>query len=268
MGVVGFQDLTKKELLSRGGGGDYLVGSGFEGFGSDGCSEFLVWDTPSIVTMDDLIASNSSEHSFQAMGVPPLPKNRKAACGQYKEEILSQLREMAKSEPGYSDFQGDIEPFMEFQSLLPEQDLQPGDRYDGFDRGSELATVPNYKGGAFQWGINNIELADRGFPSKLVGSYGEESRLVPDKDLDNGGSGSHANCGHEAQTHHYVGTEIIHVPPKVVRELTSQERDTAISRYKEKKKTRRYEKHIRYESRKVRAETRTRIKGRFAKMDQ
>lgn len=74
LGVVGFQDLTKKELLSRGGGGDYLVGSGFEGFGSDGCSEFLVWDTPSIVTMDDLIASNSSEHSFQAMGVPPLPK--------------------------------------------------------------------------------------------------------------------------------------------------------------------------------------------------
>lgn len=72
-------------------------------------------------------------------------QNRKAACGQYKEEILSQLREMAKSEPGYSDFQGDIEPFMQFQSLLPEQDLQPGDRYDGFDRGSELATVPNYK---------------------------------------------------------------------------------------------------------------------------
>lgn len=64
--------------------------------------------------------------------------------------------------------------------------------------------------------------------------------MVPDKDLDNGGSGSHANCGHEAQTHHYVGTEIIHGPPKVVRELTSQERDTAISRYKEKKKTRRY----------------------------
>ncbi|KAI8522749.1 hypothetical protein RHMOL_Rhmol13G0021200 [Rhododendron molle] len=269
LGVVGFQDLTKKELLSGGGGGDYLVESGFEGFGSDGSSEFLVWDTPSIVTMDDLIASNSSEHSFQAMGVPPLPKNRKAACGQYKEEILSQLREMAKSEPGFSNFQGDIEPFMQFQSLLPEEDLQPGDRYDGFDRGSELATVPNYKAGAFQWGINNIELADRGFQSKLVGSYGEESRLVPDKDLDNGGSGSHANCGHEAQTHHYVGTEIIHVPPKVVvRELTSQERDTAISRYKEKKKTRRYEKHIRYESRKVRAETRTRIKGRFAKMDQ
>lgn len=29
----------------------------------------------------------------------------------------------------------------------------------------------------------------------------------------------------------------------------------------------RYDKHIRYESRKVRAESRTRIKGRFAKID-
>lgn len=29
----------------------------------------------------------------------------------------------------------------------------------------------------------------------------------------------------------------------------------------------RYDKHVRYESRKVRAESRTRIKGRFAKID-
>lgn len=30
----------------------------------------------------------------------------------------------------------------------------------------------------------------------------------------------------------------------------------------------RYDKHIRYESRKVRAESRVRVKGRFAKMEQ
>ncbi|KAF7131939.1 hypothetical protein RHSIM_Rhsim09G0076800 [Rhododendron simsii] len=147
-----------------------------EGFGSDWYSNFLVWDTPSFVTLHDLIASNSSEHSLQAMGVPPLLKalvylsyywlhakflfvarvengrgrfywkpsgKRTSARGQYKEEILSQLRETANSELGFSDCKGDIEPFMQFQSLLPEQDLQPRDRYDGFDRGSELATVPS-----------------------------------------------------------------------------------------------------------------------------
>ncbi|KAL8160099.1 hypothetical protein V2J09_001636 [Rumex salicifolius] len=48
-------------------------------------------------------------------------------------------------------------------------------------------------------------------------------------------------------------------------ELLAQNRGNAMKRYKEKKKTRRYEKHIRYESRKFRADTRMRVKGRFVK---
>ncbi|XP_034708058.1 zinc finger protein CONSTANS-LIKE 14-like isoform X1 [Vitis riparia] len=48
-------------------------------------------------------------------------------------------------------------------------------------------------------------------------------------------------------------------------ELLAQNRGHAMLRYKEKKKTRRYEKHIRYESRKARADTRKRVKGRFVK---
>ncbi|XP_057484347.1 zinc finger protein CONSTANS-LIKE 13-like [Actinidia eriantha] len=266
LGFVGFQDLTKKALLC----GEEWIGEEFGSFGSDGFSDLLVWDTPSIVTMDDLIASNSSEHSFQAMGVPPLPKNRKAACGQYKEEILSQLREIAKSEPCFSDCKEDTEPFMQLQSGVPEQDLQPGDMYAGFERGSELATIPSYKAGGFHRCCGNVELPNHGLHSKLAGSYVEDNCfLVPDKDSDIGDSANHTNCCHEGQSLHCVGTETIQVLPKVAaRELTSQERDSVISRYKEKKKTRRYDKHIRYESRKVRAETRTRIKGRFAKMDQ
>ncbi|GMN49325.1 hypothetical protein TIFTF001_018487 [Ficus carica] len=47
--------------------------------------------------------------------------------------------------------------------------------------------------------------------------------------------------------------------------LLAQNRGNAMQRYKEKKKTRRYEKHIRYESRKARADTRKRVKGRFVK---
>ncbi|KAJ9564219.1 hypothetical protein OSB04_000185 [Centaurea solstitialis] len=45
----------------------------------------------------------------------------------------------------------------------------------------------------------------------------------------------------------------------------AQNRCNAMLRYKEKKKTRRYEKCIRYESRKARADTRKRVKGRFVK---
>ncbi|KAK9060153.1 hypothetical protein SSX86_020857 [Deinandra increscens subsp. villosa] len=48
-------------------------------------------------------------------------------------------------------------------------------------------------------------------------------------------------------------------------ELLAKNRGDAMLRYKEKKKTRRYDKHIRYESRKARADTRKRVKGRFVK---
>ncbi|XP_030527618.1 zinc finger protein CONSTANS-LIKE 14-like [Rhodamnia argentea] len=48
-------------------------------------------------------------------------------------------------------------------------------------------------------------------------------------------------------------------------ELLAQHRGNAMLRYKEKRKTRRFEKHIRYESRKTRADTRKRVKGRFVK---
>ncbi|KAL5552534.1 hypothetical protein UlMin_039935 [Ulmus minor] len=48
-------------------------------------------------------------------------------------------------------------------------------------------------------------------------------------------------------------------------ELLAQNRGNAMLRYKEKKKNRRYDKHIRYESRKARADTRKRVKGRFVK---
>nr|UOF76520.1 CONSTANS-like protein [Olimarabidopsis pumila] len=49
------------------------------------------------------------------------------------------------------------------------------------------------------------------------------------------------------------------------RERMAQNRDNAMQRYKEKRKTRRYDKTIRYETRKARAETRLRVKGRFVK---
>lgn len=44
------------------------------------------------------------------------------------------------------------------------------------------------------------------------------------------------------------------------------EREAKVMRYKEKRKKRRYEKQIRYASRKAYAEMRPRIKGRFAKV--
>lgn len=63
LSILGFEDLGKKELLCGGDDGAY------------GFSDWVIWDTPSVVTLDDLIANNNeSRHNYQAIGVPPLPK--------------------------------------------------------------------------------------------------------------------------------------------------------------------------------------------------
>lgn len=62
-----------------------------------------------------------------------------------------------------------------------------------------------------------------------------------------------------------VRNEMVKAMTKVDSELLAQNRGNAMLRYKEKRKNRRYEKHIRYESRKARADTRRRVKGRFVK---
>lgn len=51
----------------------------------------------------------------------------------------------------------------------------------------------------------------------------------------------------------------------VATQLSPLDREARVLRYREKKKTRKFEKTIRYASRKAYAETRPRIKGRFAK---
>ncbi|MBL2098194.1 hypothetical protein ELI75_30985, partial [Klebsiella pneumoniae] len=45
----------------------------------------------------------------------------------------------------------------------------------------------------------------------------------------------------------------------------STSRTSAVMRYKEKKKSRKFEKRVRYASRKARADVRKRVKGRFVK---
>ncbi|KAK7381166.1 hypothetical protein VNO78_33693 [Psophocarpus tetragonolobus] len=63
-----------------------------------------------------------------------------------------------------------------------------------------------------------------------------------------------------------IGTNDLFPPlPMSSHYLTPMDREAKVLRYKEKKKTRKFEKKIRYASRKAYAETRPRIKGRFAK---
>ncbi|KAL3577618.1 hypothetical protein D5086_019122 [Populus alba] len=77
------------------------------------------------------------------------------------------------------------------------------------------------------------------FPSTLPRSNFEESCAVPDKELNIIGSASHVHDDHAAEPQPLTIETLPALPNVVTYELNSQERDSAISRYKEKKKTRR-----------------------------
>ncbi|KZV45582.1 zinc finger protein CONSTANS-LIKE 13-like [Dorcoceras hygrometricum] len=259
LNFLGFDDLEKKSLVLGDGGND------------DGWSDLLVWETPSIVSIDDLIVSNDSSdsgRSFQAMGVPPLPKNRNVTCGKYKEEILCQLREMAKTEPNYSSCLEYVDSHVEFIRQAPEK-FQLMDNYNSpcMDNNTAPTVVPSYETSAHERCDSGV-IRDQVFHTPVLNNLIEINHLVPDKDSDCGDNLGSASSCLEMQSQVLADPKVIQViSAGGMRELNTQERDSAISRYKEKRKTRRYDKQIRYESRKVRAEGRTRVKGRFAKMD-
>ncbi|XP_043722212.1 zinc finger protein CONSTANS-LIKE 13-like isoform X1 [Telopea speciosissima] len=274
--IFGFDNVGHKSLLpmvDQGDGG--LLGSGFYGSVGgivDELSDAFVWETPRVFSLDDLILSTDSSHNFQAIGNPPLPKNRNATCGQHKEDIQSQLCQLAKLEHCLNIDHGRFESLISVKTQVVEPITQHGNMGNmdaRFEHDTEQIVSPGHKGGALQWHSNSCTTAGpEPIPFISLESHSGEGLLFHGKPTEVGDFGSHINCGFKEQTPHPV-KEILQGPPKFApRELTSQERDSVILRYKEKRKARRFDKHIRYESRKARAESRTRIRGRFAKVDQ
>ncbi|XP_022771006.1 zinc finger protein CONSTANS-LIKE 13-like [Durio zibethinus] len=249
---------SSEEKVGCGGGGE-----------DDGLLDLMSWETPVISGFDDLIDSSDFDHGFNPTDVPPLPKNRNASCGQHKEEILHQLRELANSEPTLSFEKNDVEAIIGFHSLIPETDnLQPGSVHTSCKYDAYPISFPACESSPPPCFSDNVEMGNQVFlPFSQLRGCTEESAMVPDKRLDSSRT-IHVNDSLEDEQQHQIAAGTSSTLPRfAVHELNSQERVSAISRYKEKKKTRRYDKHIRYESRKVRAESRTRIKGRFAKVE-
>ncbi|KAK7355747.1 hypothetical protein VNO80_15008 [Phaseolus coccineus] len=223
-------DLTEKSLLSTEGRSSH----------DDGLSELHVWNAPSVFGFEDLIASSSY-------------KNHKGACGRQKEEILSQLRELVKLEPDLTHGEVEAEPQLQFENLST-----------GFERDIEANMFPSYEAGVFCWHGESSDRANQIVPSDT--SVSDYSELASAKDPSFTIPATHTYCNNQGKPSNYFKAENLSPTPKATPyELTSHERDSALLRYREKKKTRRYDKHIRYESRKVRAESRMRVKGRFVK---
>ncbi|KAL8100920.1 zinc finger protein CONSTANS-LIKE 13-like [Apium graveolens] len=232
---------------------ELLASFGIEDLGQErkrdcGFDDDLIWDTPSMLGLDDWFVSDGFNHNFVATGIPDLPKNRNSVCGQHKEEIICQLRQMAKLEPNFDDnIQYDkIVASSGFHDSLAFKDngLQKDPNFD-LEQNVQATYFPSYAATTFK---------------SLSAGTDEGACKVPGEKSNIGQSLQQRNNGHKAR----VGKKI---SPKVItaHEMSSQERQDALARYKEKKKCRRYEHQIRYEERKIVAENRARIRGRFAR---
>ncbi|KAL5983920.1 hypothetical protein ACLOJK_018018 [Asimina triloba] len=288
--ALGFEE---KVLLEDDDGGDAAAMA-------DGFLDSWVWETPPVVSLDDLIVptTNDSGRNFLALGVPPPPRHRSVACGKHKDEILHQLRDLVKTEANLNN-DGELEPILEFQSLLSNQNIEIQNLVAKVDRdpvpisatGSELHLhVSKNLGGIEQKTCNSMEdvVWKIGYWSRSQvsglhwqGNHRDETIQVPSfgglsestieetakVELPSNIQSDETKANdNKIEMPHRIIREAAAVHPKSIYELAAPDRDTVISRYKEKKRARRYDKHIRYESRKARADSRMRIRGRFAKV--
>lgn len=101
--------------------------------------------------------------------------------------------------------------------------------------------IPFYlQTGAQQWGDYNGGFPDQDFSPTFFDSLIDLNHIVPDKESDVGDGSGNANGPREVLSSNPADLKNVQViPTAAIRELNSQERDSALSRYKEKKKTRR-----------------------------
>ncbi|KAJ0248590.1 CCT domain-containing protein [Hirschfeldia incana] len=164
------------------------------------------------------------------------------------------------SDPGQQYMFSDPDPFLDYGTVDPkvESQEQNSSGTDGVvpveNRTVKAATVNencyelDFTGGSkgFTYGYNSI--------SHSVSSSSLEVGVVPD-----GGSVADVSYPYGGAGADQGTTTQRAVP------LTAAEREARVMRYREKRKNRKFEKTIRYASRKAYAEMRPRIKGRFAK---
>lgn len=90
-----------------------------------------------------------------------------------------------------------------------------------------------------------------------------DANVVPDAAASGGGGGADISNAHYNAAQG-SSMELFFCPPLQLPSQFPMNREAKVLRYREKRKARKFEKTIRYASRKAYAEARPRIKGRFA----
>ncbi|CAN6312769.1 unnamed protein product [Urochloa humidicola] len=238
-----------------------------------------IWEEPQVLSLEDLIVPTTPCHGFQPLLTPSSPKNRSISADEkMNEEILRQLGELAESDGGVQTAAGHEEAEQagdQLPSWAPPPQYTTGHGNSGAENSHEVATMPtpgyengNWNNGDYQVLSDacKVELAYDQAPvssaEPCLSSFVPMSEICP--------SMSNASSMEENhQTNPGLGTPMQAFPKRTGFDVVPcPDRGSVISRYKEKRKTRRFDRQVRYESRKVRADGRLRIKGRFAKANQ
>ncbi|KAL5196496.1 hypothetical protein ABZP36_000008 [Zizania latifolia] len=232
------------------------------------------WEEPQVLSLDDVIVPTSSCHGLQPLLTPSSPENGNSPDGELDGEVLRQLGELAKSEAAVASYVGAEPTSDQLPSWAsPEYTFGHGDfcTEAGHDHEAANTTVPSCEHESWTstdcnepTDARKMEIAREQVPlsssaEPCLSSFVEISEICPSMSCSSNGvdNGSHVPATPTMLTQA--------LPKKGVYDIAYPERGTVISRYKEKRKNRRFDKQIRYESRKARADGRLRIKGRFAK---
>ncbi|CDY68819.1 BnaAnng28480D [Brassica napus] len=224
-------------------------------------------------------------------------KKRSSSCGRYKQVLCKQLEELLKGEDNDGDGGGEAKegimvpfihqpPTTSFSSLISGcQSTQIWDFNLGQSREpedtirTEAAACVTKDAASFK--VNSIvkllndacstkakrvkEIFQDGYKRSTSGQVPATSENNNNLPITFGSNTSNELCFTEntGGTSCNKATRVVAI--KADLEKLAQNRGNAMQRYKEKRKNRRYDKTIRYESRKARADTRLRVKGRFVK---
>ncbi|CAN6312770.1 unnamed protein product [Urochloa humidicola] len=229
-----------------------------------------IWEEPQVLSLEDLIVPTTPCHGFQPLLTPSSPKKNRSISADEKmnEEILRQLGELAESDGGVQTAAGHEEAEQagdQLPSWAPPPQYTTGHGNSGAENSHEVATMPT-PGYEVLSDACKVELAYDQAPvssaEPCLSSFVPMSEICP--------SMSNASSMEENhQTNPGLGTPMQAFPKRTGFDVVPcPDRGSVISRYKEKRKTRRFDRQVRYESRKVRADGRLRIKGRFAKANQ
>uniref|UniRef100_A0A0A9DEI9 CCT domain-containing protein n=1 Tax=Arundo donax TaxID=35708 RepID=A0A0A9DEI9_ARUDO len=239
-------------------------------------STTLMSDPPTGDTLKPLIGSSSGD------GINILPPDTDQPSGPVSmTPKVPDVKDNDKFNDGsvYEDFcVDDVDlTFENYEELFGTSHVQTEQLFDdaGIDSYFEMKEMPpidsNEEPKYMQLDCSNVVSADSAMSNP--GARVDSSLCIPVRQVRSSlshsfgltgesSAGDHQDCGVSPML--LMGEPPWHLPGPEA-SVAGGSRDSALTRYKEKKKRRKFDKKIRYASRKARADVRKRVKGRFIK---